>query len=350
MSIDESKLNSLVEQAVGDFGAVLSAALVVVGDRLGLFRPLAGEPLTSAELAERTGTTERNVREWLNALAASGYVTYVGDGRYTLTPEQAEAFTNEDSPAFVVGGFQVTTAAAKADERLTEAFRTGAGVGWHEHHHDLFHGTERFFRPGYAANLVESWIPALDGVEARLREGTKVADLGCGYGSSTILMAQAYPNSTFVGFDYHPGSVEAAERAAKEAGVEGNTRFEVASAKDFSGDGYGLICYFDSLHDMGDPVGALEHARKALDAGGTIMLVEPRAGDTVEENLNPVGRVFYAASSLICTPNSQSQEVGRALGAQAGEEQLRAVAREAGLSSFRRATETPFNLVLEARV
>jgi SAM-dependent methyltransferase len=349
-SIDEAALGALVEQALGDFGSVLQAALVVVGDRLGLYRALAGaDPLTPAELADRTGTVERNVREWLAAQAAAGYVTHVGDGRFTLSPEQAEALTNEDSPAFVLGGFQLTVAAAKADEHLTEAMRTGRGIGWHEHHHDLFHGTERFFRPGYKANLVQSWLPALDDVVAKLEAGASVADVGCGHGASTTLMADAFPRSTFVGFDYHDASIDAARATAAASGLADRVRFEVASAKTFTGTGYDLVCFFDCLHDMGDPVGALVHTREALADDGTILLVEPYAGDAVDDNLNPIGRVFYAASSLICTPASQSQEVGRALGAQAGEAQLRAVAEEAGFTRIRRAAETPFNLILEVR-
>ncbi len=350
-AIDPDQLQSLVEQAVGDFGAVLSAALVVVGDRLGLYRALAEHgSSTPAELSAATGTVERNVREWLSAQAAAGYVTYDGPDpdRFSLSPEQAEAFTNEGSPAFVVGGFQVVTAAAKADEKVTEAFRGGEGVGWHEHHRDLFEGTERFFRPGYAANLVDAWLPALDGVVEKLRSGGRVADVGCGHGASTILMAQAFPASTFVGSDYHASSIGEARAAAEVAGA-GNAGFEVASATEFGAAPYDLVCYFDCLHDMGDPVGALRHARTQLAEDGVVMLVEPQAGDTVADNLNPVGRVFYGASSLICTLASQSQDVGLALGAQAGEARLTEVAREAGFTRVRRAAETPFNLVLELR-
>jgi SAM-dependent methyltransferase len=350
IDIDMTKVDELVQKAVGDFGAVLVSALVVVGDRLGLFRSMAdGQPVTSAELAERTATNERNVREWLNALSAAGYVTYVGDGRYRLGAEQALLFTAEDSPAFVMGGFQVVTAAAKADEKLTAAFEHGHGIGWHEHHHDLFTGTERFFRPGYRANLVDSWIPALEGMDARLRAGARVADIGCGHGASTIIMAEAYPDSTFFGFDYHAPSIAEAATAATRASVSDRTNFAVASAKDFTGTGYDLVCFFDCLHDMGDPVGALEHTRAALRPDGTVLLVEPYAGDAVDDNLNPVGRVFYAASSLICTPASQSQEVGLALGAQAGPGRLIDVAHRAGFSRARVATTTPFNLVLELR-
>jgi 2-polyprenyl-3-methyl-5-hydroxy-6-metoxy-1,4-benzoquinol methylase len=350
MNIDMAKVDELVQKAVGDFGAVLVSSLVVVGDRLGLFRAMAdGQNVTSAELAERTGTNERNVREWLNALSAAGYVTYAGDGSYCLGAEQALLFTDEDSPAFVMGGFQVVTSAAKADEKLTAAFGHGNGIGWHEHHHDLFTGTERFFRPGYSANLVNSWIPALDGVDARLRAGAKVADIGCGHGASTVIMAEAYPNSSFVGFDYHAPSIATAKSAASKANVSDRTEFAVASAKEITGTGYDLICFFDCLHDMGDPVGALAHTRTALRPDGTVLLVEPYAGDEVDENLNPIGRVFYAASSLICTPASQSQEVGLALGAQAGPARLAEVARQAGFTHARVATTTPFNLVLELR-
>jgi SAM-dependent methyltransferase len=349
-SIDEDKLMGYVHQAVGDFGSLLSAALINIGDKLGLFTALAGAgPLTPGELADRTGTTERYVREWTAALAAAGYVDYAGDGRYELNPEQAVVLTDEDSPAYVVGGFQGMMAATRIVPRALEAFRTGAGIGWHEHDADLFQGTERFFRPGYGANLVQSWIPALDGVDAKLRAGATVADVGCGFGASTIIMAKAYAASTFWGFDYHAASIDAARKAAAEAGVGDRVHFEVASAKDYPGTDYDLVCHFDCLHDMGDPVGAAAHTRRSLAAGGTWLLVEPFAEDDVTGNLNPVGRVFYSASTLICTPASLSQEVGSALGAQAGEARLREVAEAAGFSTFRRATETPFNLVLEGR-
>ena len=351
---DSDVLQALVGQAVGDFGSVLNAALVVVGDRLGLYRALAESgSSTSAELAERTGTVERNVREWLSAQAAAGFVTYDGaadDGdRWSLTPEQAEAFTNESSPAFLCGGFQVVTAAAKADEKITEAFRHGGGLGWHEHHHDLFHGTERFFRPGYAASLTSGWLPSLTGVVARLEAGGKVADIGCGHGASTVLMAAAYPSSQFIGFDYHAPSIDTARTAAAAAGLSERLTFEIASAGAFPGTGYDLVCFFDCLHDMGDPVGALQHTRQAISDDGVVMLVEPQAGDTVAANLNPIGRLFYAASSLICTPASQSQAVGRALGAQAGPARLTEVAHEAGFTRVRTAASTPFNIVLELR-
>jgi 2-polyprenyl-3-methyl-5-hydroxy-6-metoxy-1,4-benzoquinol methylase len=349
--MDENRLNEIVGQAVGDFGSLLTGALVVLGDRLGLYRTLAaaGHPLTSAELAEQSDCAERYVREWLAAQAASGYVTYNGDGRYSLSEEQAIAFTDESSPACVVGGFQAMLAATRSVDRVTEAFRTGAGLGWHEHHHDLFKGTERFFRPGYIANLAGSWIPALDGVVDKLRSGAKVADVGCGHGASTIILAQEFPNATFVGFDYHQPSIEAARKAAAEAGVADRVRFEVAAAKDYPGDGYDLVTFFDCLHDMGDPTGAAAHVLQSLTPDGTWMIVEPFAGDDIADNLTPVGRVFYSASTLICTPASLSQEVGAALGAQAGEARLREAVTAGGFTRFRRAAETPFNLVLEAR-
>ncbi len=349
--LDEQKLHELLGRAIVDFGGADIAPLVVIGDRLGLYRALAAAgPLTSAGLAATTGTAERYVREWLNAQAASGYVTYHPEsGRYSLSPEQALVFATEDGPAFIVGAFQAALAAGRIVDRLTEAFRTGEGVGWHEHDHALFHGVERFFRSSYLGNLVQTWIPALDGVEAKLRAGASVADIGCGHGASTIIMAQAYPASRFVGFDSHPESIAAANARALTAGVADRCRFEVAGAKDFPGTGYDLVCVFDALHDMGDPAGASRHVRSALAPGGSWMIVEPYAGDRVEENLNPVGRAYYAASTLICTPCSLAQEVGLALGAQAGEARLREVVQGAGFARFRRAVQSPFNLVFEAR-
>jgi SAM-dependent methyltransferase len=348
--MNEDKLMSLVHQAVGDFGAILTGALVVLGDRLDLYRHLAdaGRPLTSAELATAAGCAERYVREWLNGQAASGYVTYV-DGRYALSEEQATAFTDESSPACVIGGFQAMLAATRAVDRLSVLFRTGEGLGWHEHHDDLFCGTERFFRPGYVANLVTSWIPALEDVEGKLHRGARVADVGCGHGASTIIMARAFPTSAFTGFDYHAPSIEAARKAAAEAGVDDRVSFEVASAHEYPGTGYDLVGFFDCLHDMGDPAGAARHVLSSLAPDGTWLIVEPFANDDTADNLNPVGRLFYSASTLICTPASLSQEVGTALGAQAGETRLRDVVTAGGFTRFRRATETPFNLVLEAR-
>jgi SAM-dependent methyltransferase len=348
--MNEDKLMGLVHQAVGDFGSMLTGALVVLGDRLGLYRHLAdaGRPLTSAELAAAAGCAERYVREWLNGQAASGYVTYA-DGRYGLSEEQAVAFTDESSPACVIGGFQGMLAATRAVDRLSILFRTGEGLGWHEHHDDLFCGTERFFRPGYIANLTTSWIPALEGVEDKLRRGAKVADVGCGHGASTIIMARAFPASTFIGFDYHAPSIEAARKAAAEAGVDDRVSFEVASAKEYPGTGYDLVGFFDCLHDMGDPAGAARHVLRSLASEGTWLIVEPFAHDDTADNLNPIGRLFYSVSTLICTPASLSQETGTALGAQAGETRLRDVVTAGGFTRFRRAAETPFNLVLEAR-
>ena len=351
MAVNQAKLDEFVGKAVGDLGSALTAALVVIGDKLGLYKAMASpSPLTPAELAKRTGTAERYVREWLNAQAAAGYVSYdTASGRYFLSPEQAMALADETSPAFVLGGFQAMTAAMKAAPKVAEGFTTGKGLGWHEHDPDLFEGTERFFRSGYKANLTTSWIPALDGVEAKLRNGAKVADVGCGHGASTILMAQEYPMSTFFGFDYHGPSIERARQRAAEAGVSDRVRFEVAKAKEYPGTNYDLVAFFDCLHDMGDPVGASAHVHRSLHPEGTWMLVEPFANDRVEENLNAVGRVFYSASTLICTPASLAQEVGLALGAQAGESRLREVVTAGGFTRFRRATQTPFNLVFEIR-
>jgi 2-polyprenyl-3-methyl-5-hydroxy-6-metoxy-1,4-benzoquinol methylase len=352
-TIDEQVLGDLVDRAVGDFGATLGAALVVIGDRLGLYRGLVDlGPTDAATLAAHTGTVERNVREWLSAQAAAGYVTYDGaDDRgvdqWSLSAEQREAFTVETSPAFVVGGFEVVLAAAKSESAIAEAFRHGRGFGWHQHDAGLFRGTERFFRPGYAAALVGEWLPALTGTVEALTSGATVADVGCGHGASTILMAEAFPGSTFHGYDYHPGSIEQAEAAARDSGISDRATFGVAGADGYPGSSYDLVCFFDCLHDMGDPVGALRHARSTLSPEGVVMLVEPMAGDSVAENLNPIGRVFYGASTLVCTPHSQSQPVSRALGAQAGTRRLTEVALEAGFTRVRVAAETPFNLILE---
>jgi 2-polyprenyl-3-methyl-5-hydroxy-6-metoxy-1,4-benzoquinol methylase len=351
MALNPDKLNEFLGKAVVDFGATLSAALIRIGDRLGLYKALAsGGPQTSAELAKRTGTAERYVREWLSAQAAGGYVTYdSASGKFSLSEEQAFTMADETSPAFLPGAFQLALAAARAEEQLTQKFKTGEGMGWHEHHHELFVGTERFFRPGYAANLIASWIPALQGVDAKLKSGAKVADVGCGLGASTILMAQSYPKSEFTGFDYHDKSIETARQRAKDAGVGDRVKFEIAKAKDYPGNDYDFVTFFDCLHDMGDPVGASKHVHGSLKKDGTWMIVEPNAGDKLEDNLNPIGRAFYSASTLLCTPASLSQEVGLALGAQAGEKRLREVVTSGGFSNFRRATQTPFNLIFEAR-
>jgi SAM-dependent methyltransferase len=349
--VDGDKLMQFVFRAVDEVGATLNAALVVMGDKLGLYRALAGAgPLAPAELAERTGTAERYVREWLNAQAAGGYVEYdPASGRYTLPPEQAVALTDPDSPAFLPGFFQIAVGSVLDSPRIIEAARTGAGLGWHEHGSDVFDGCERFFRPGYNANLLSGWLPALDGVVGKLEAGALVADIGCGHGSSTILMAQAFPESTFVGSDYHEGSIQTARQRAQSAGVADRVRFEVAPAAAYSGSGYDLVTMFDCLHDMGDPAGAARHVHSTLKPDGTWMIVEPRAGDRVEDNLNPVGRAYYGFSTLLCTPASLSQDVGLALGAQAGEARIRDVIGTGGFTRFRRAAETPFNLVFEAR-
>jgi SAM-dependent methyltransferase len=350
MSIDEAKLNELLGRFVNDFGAAGFAATVVIGDKLGLYRALAAGPVTPAELADRTGTHPRLVAEWLAAQAASGYVTYEpGNERFSLSAEQAFALAHEDGPMYLPGAFQVMVAAVKDEPKVTKAFRNGNGVPWHAHDPDLFLGTERFFRPGYAANLVSSWIPALDGVQAKLKQGARVADVGCGHGASTIIMAQAWPRSSFVGFDYHQPSIERAQKTAATAGVADRCRFQVATADAYPGAGYDLVAVFDALHDMGDPVGTAAHIRQTLAPDGTFLLVEPYAGDRLEDNLNPVGRAFYAASTLLCVPHSLTEEPGAALGAQAGERRLREVATAAGFGRFRRAAETPFNLVFEAR-
>jgi len=350
MAIDQAKLDRFLERFVVDLGAVLHAPNVVLGDKLGLYKALAAiGPATPAELAGRTGTHERYVTEWLRGQAAGGYVTYdPAADRYLLSEEQAFTLADETSPAFVAGAFQLATSTVVDEPRIAEAFRTGAGVGWDQHHPDLFEGTERFFRPGYVANLVDSWIPSLDGVQAKLAAGARVADVGCGHGASTILMATAWPRSTFVGFDYHRPSIEQARKAAADAGVSDRCTFEVAAAKDYPGEGYDLVAVFDALHDMGDPAGAAAHVRRSLAADGTFLLVEPAAGERVEDNLNPVGRIFYSASTLICVPNALSQG-GPALGSQVPEARLRELLAEAGFGSVRRAAETPFNRVLEAR-
>lgn len=345
------RLNELLGQLVNDLGVAFSGASVLLGDRLGLYKAMAdGEAMSSAQLAKATGLHERYVREWLSGQAAAGYIDYHPDkDAFSLSPEQAMTFAEEDSPAFFAGAFEVAQSAYLDEPKVAEAFRTGKGVGWHEHSKCLFSGTERFFRPGYNANLVTSWIPALDGIEARLKAGAKVADVGCGHGASTIVMAKAYPNSEFFGFDYHMPSIERARELAAEAGVSERITFAQASAKDFPAKGYDMVAFFDCLHDMGDPVGAGRHVKEALGRDGVWMIVEPFAHDNLKDNLNPVGRVFYGASTFICTPASLSQEVALGLGAQAGERRLRNVVTEAGFTRFRRATETPFNMVFEAR-
>jgi SAM-dependent methyltransferase len=350
MEINQDKMNQFMGKVVGELGAAMNAALVLIGEQLGLYKAMASAgPLSPADLAKKTQTDERYVREWLCAQAAGGFLEYDADTkRFTLPDEQAFALAVEDSPVYLPGAFQIISAVMKDTPKLLEAFRNGDGVGWDEHDSALFEGTERFFRPNYAANLTSSWIPSLTGVEAKLKAGARVADVGCGHGASTVLMAKHYPKSTFIGFDYHGPSVGWARRTAARQHHQ-NVSFQVATAKDFHGEPYDLVAFFDCLHDMGDPVGAARHVHEKLKPDGVWMIVEPYADDHVENNLNPVGRVFYCASTMICTPASRAQEVGACLGAQAGEKRLRAVVTEGGFSHFRRATETPFNIVYEAR-
>jgi SAM-dependent methyltransferase len=350
--IEQIKVDAFLEKALGDFGAAASAALVVIGDKLGLYKAMAGAPpMSSSELAARTGTHERYVREWLVNQAAGGYLVYHADsGKYSLPPEHAVALADDQSPFFVGGGFQVITAMVKADERIAQAFKSGGGMFWGEHHLDLFEGTERFFRPGYSAHLTSSWIPSLEGVRSKLEAGAMVADIGCGHGASTIIMAQAYPNSQFFGFDNHAPSVVRARKAAFQSGVASRVFFDIAGATNFpKAGGYDFITFFDCLHDLGDPVGSLMRARETLASDGTVMVVEPMAAENVEGNLNPIGRVYSAASVLCCTPNAIASGQ-TALGTLATEAQLRKAAHQAGFSSFRRTCETHFNRVFEARL
>jgi ubiquinone/menaquinone biosynthesis C-methylase UbiE len=350
MTIDQDRLGELLGTFVGDLGATIAAGNVVVGHRLGLYRGLADGPATAEQLAQRTGTDPRYVTEWLRGQAAGGYVSYdPATEQFSLTPEQAFALADPDGPLYLPGAFVLALGALRAESQITDAFRTGAGMGWHEHHEDVFSGCEMFFRPGYVANLVSSWIPALEGVAGKLAAGGRVADVGCGLGASTVLIAQAYPKAAILGSDYHQASVDLARKRAAEAGVADRARFEVASAQTFSGTGYDLVATFDCLHDMGDPVGAARHIRQALDADGTWLIVEPLAADTPAGNLNPVGRVYYSFSTFLCVPNARSQPGGYTLGAQAGEPAIRQVAEQAGFTRFRRATQTPFNVVFEAR-
>ena len=350
--IDEQKLEAFIGHAATELGAALNTALVTLGDELGLYKAMAdGQPVEPAELAARTGTQERYVREWLNAQAASGFVVYDAEAAaYVLPPEHALVLADESSPFLMTGSFQSANAAVAARERLPERFVDGEGVGWHEHHHDLWHGTERAFGVSYRAALVAEWLPALDGVVAKLEAGGRVADIGCGHGASTILMAQAFPAARFVGVDYHAGSIAIARERAVEAGVADRVTFEVAGAADYAGEGYDLVAFFDSFHDLGDPLAAARRAAAALAPGGTCMLVEPFAGDRVEDNLNPIGRFYYAISTLVCTPGSLSQPGRAGLGTQAGEAALREVLQAGGFGAVRRAAETPLNLVLEARL
>ncbi|MBI6954499.1 MULTISPECIES: class I SAM-dependent methyltransferase [unclassified Pseudomonas] len=347
--MDEARLHEFMGKLVGDMGAAATLANVILGDELGLYRAMAdSQPVTPEALAARTGCQPRLVREWLNGQAAAGYLVH-HDGQFTLPEEQAMTLALEDSPAYMAGGASVLAALFHDKDKLVAAMRGDGALAWGDHHPCMFSGTERFFRPGYRTFLVADWLPALDGVVEKLQAGAQVADVGCGHGASTIVMAEAFPASRFIGYDYHAPSVLTASERARDAGVAERVGFQQASAKDYPGHDLDLVCFFDCLHDMGDPVGAARHAYQALKDDGTVMLVEPFAEDTLDANINPVGRLFYAASTFICTPNSLSQEVGLGLGAQAGEARLRAVFEEAGFRHFRRATQTPFNLILEAR-
>ncbi|HEY3455862.1 MAG TPA: methyltransferase domain-containing protein [Bryobacteraceae bacterium] len=349
-ALDMDKLHAFVGQFVTDLGAAAHAGMVVIGEKLGLYKALAGEPVTPAQLAAKTKTDERYVREWLASQAAGGYVTYDDKtDTFSLNAEQAFTLANEESPAYLPGAFELALGSLAAVPRITESFRTGAGMGWHEHADGVFHGCEKFFRPSYAANLISSWIPALSGVKEKLERGARVADVGCGKGASTILMANAFPNSRFFGFDYHDKSIEAARESASKKGLAGRVTFDISAAKNFPGKDYDFVAIFDCLHDMGDPIGAAAHIRQSMAKDGNLMIVEPFANDRLKDNLNPVGRVYYSFSTLLCTPCSRSQEVALCLGAQAGEARIREVVTAAGFTRFRRATETPFNIVYEAR-
>jgi SAM-dependent methyltransferase len=348
--MNETKMLEFVDKAVGDVGAVLGGAMVVIGDKLGLYRAMAGAgSITPAQLATRTGTVERYVREWLSAQAARGYVSYEGDDRFSLPDEHATPLTDETSPACVIGAFEIAVGSVYATDTIADRFRTGEGFAWGDHDDHVLGGCERFFRPGYLNNLASAWIPALDGVEAKLNAGARIADVGCGHGASTLLLAEAYPASTVVGFDAHDGSIDAARKRAADAGLADRVRFDIASATTFDGS-YDLVCFFDCLHDMGDPAGACAHVREHLAPGGTLMLIEPFANDDLADNLNPVGAAYYGFSTLLCTPSSLSQDEGTALGAQAGESRLREIVTSAGFTTLRRVAETPFNIVLEAKV
>ena len=349
-AIDINKLNGFIGQFVTDLGAAVHAGMVVIGEKLGLYKALAEAPMSSAQLAATTQTDERYLCEWLASQAAGGYVTYdQKTNKFSLSEEQAFTLANEESPAYLPGAFELALGSLAAVPRIAEAFRTGAGMGWHEHVDGVFHGCEKFFRPSYAANLVTSWIPSLQGVKEKLEAGARVADVGCGKGASTLLMAKAFPKSRFFGFDYHDKSIEAARESAKRNAIADRVTFEVAKAKEFPGKDYDFVAVFDCLHDMGDPIGAAAHVRQSLAKDGTWMIVEPFANDQLKDNLNPVGRVYYSFSTLLCTPCSRSQEVALCLGAQAGESRIRDVVTSAGFKRFRRAAETPFNMVYEAR-
>jgi len=350
--IDEEKLHEFMIKAVGDIASTMSAMLVIIGDRLGLYKAMAesGYSITSEELAKKTNTNERYIREWLANQAAGGYISYnAANEKYTLPSEQAMALADENSPVYVHGAYQAIKSFFKDEDKFIEVFKTGKGLRWGEHHHDLFEGTARFFKPNYVGNLVNSWIPSLEGIEEKLKQGAKVADIGCGYGISTILMAKAYPNSKFYGFDNHSPSIEQAKEQSRKEGIIGNVEFYSVSANDESiGNDYDLITFFDCLHDMGDPIGAMKFAKQSLKPDGTCMIIEPMANDKVEDNLTLVGRIFYAASTLVCVPNSLADN-GPAIGAQAGEKKIKEISKAAGFTKFRRAIHTPFNIIYEVK-
>ena len=350
MELNENKLHDLLGKVVVEMGAAANGPLITIGDKLGLYKSLSESGyMTSDELASKTNTSERYVREWMSAQACSGYIEYDSKSKkFFMTPEQSAVFGNDKSPVFMTGAFYAITSLYHDEPKILNAFKTGEGVSWGNHNKCLFCGTEKFFSPSYESNLISNWIPSMDGVTKKLGKGAKVADIGCGHAASTIIMAKAFPNSIFIGFDFHEESIQQAKLRAKEAGIS-NVSFEVSTAKNFHGNDYDFITFFDCLHDMGDPVGACAHAKNALKTDGTCMIVEPFSNGSLEENLNPVGRAFYAFSTMLCVPCSLNQEVGLALGAQAGEEKLKEVVTAGGFSHFKRTTETPFNLILEAR-
>ncbi len=350
MELNETKLNDLLGKVVTEMGAAANGPLITIGDKLGLYKTLSeSSSMTSEQLADVTKTSERYIREWASAQAASGYINYhVASNTFSMTPEQTAVFGNKKSPVFMTGAFYAISSLYFDESKIEKAFKTGEGVSWGDHNSCLFCGTEKFFSPSYEGNLISNWLPSLDGVVEKLQQGAKVADVGCGHAASTIIMAKAFPKSTFIGFDYHSKSIEKAKERAKDSGIT-NVSFEVATAKDFPGKDYDFISFFDCLHDMGDPIGACAHAKNALKPNGTCMIVEPYAHDSLEENLNPVGRAFYAFSTMLCVPCSLNQEVGKALGAQSGEKRLKETINSGGFSQFRRASETPFNLILEAK-
>src|SRR4051795_4952641 len=349
-TIDQTKLGEFMMKAVGDMATSFGAMMIILGDRLGLYKAMAESgPITSKELSGQTNTAERYIREWLASQAAAGYITYnPEDKKFFLPPENAMVLANEDSPAFMLGSYQMLRSMFKDEDKFIDIFKSGKGLRWGEHHHDLFEGTAKFFKPNYMSNLIPSWIPSLEGMQEKLKEGAKVADIGCGYGVPTVLMAKEYPKSKFYGFDNHEASIQAARKLAQKEGVSDRVEFAVVSANEPIGDDFDLVAFFDCLHDMADPIGALKFAKQSLKSDGTCMIIEPMANDNIEDNLNLVGKIYYSASSIICVPNSLADD-GIALGAQAGEKKIKEVAEKAGFTKFRRASQTPFNIVYEAK-